>query len=148
MLGFYARLGLSVPYYTNLCHMVEQCGQPNLFLPHAAIKTMAMVEAIYELDGNTGYSAAIAEMLMQSVSGELWFLPALPDEFSSGFIKGLCARGGFIVDITWEMHELKEIIIKSRFGKPLKLRYRDNVKTYSTQKEQVLRFNRELDLLK
>ena len=81
----------------------------------------------FQIDGNFGGTAGMAEMLLQSQLGDVQLLPALPDAWKEGKVKGLKARGNFIVDITWRNHRLTGAVIHSVSGATCRLRTLNSV---------------------
>lgn len=77
----------------------------------------------FQIDGNFGVTAGIAEMLMQSHEGAIHILPALPDAWEQGSIQGIRARGGFTINLLeWENNEIQQLTVKSNLGGNLRLR--------------------------
>ena len=131
IINFYARLLEGNKAYENILALQRKSTLPNLLDVHPP----------FQIDGNFGVVSGITEMLMQSHNGEVHVLPALPEAWASGSIKGIVAKKGFEIDMTWELGKLKTLVITSKLGNTLNLRYNDDVKQIATKKGEVLTFN-------
>lgn len=111
-LNLWARTGDGNRAYRILSGLLSSCTFKNLFDFHPP----------FQLDGNFGGSAGIAEMLLQSHEGYVYPLAALPDSWSEGEFKGLCARGGFEISAEWKDKKLTMLSVLSKCGNELKIR--------------------------
>lgn len=127
LISQYARLQDAEDAVNSLYAVLNRCTADNLFGLHPP----------FQMDANFGVTAGIAEMLLQHPPGELRLLPALPVAWADGEVKGLCGRGGFVVDMQWQQGLLTSVIIHSKRGGECKLSYRNQNLTFATDKDTV-----------
>ncbi len=116
----------------------------HLFDPSRTYPNMFDAHPPFQIDGNFGGTSAIAEMLMQSQNGEIELLPALPSAWPSGSVKGLRARGGFEIDLTWNGGKLSKVIIKSVGGRTATVRYGNRTAEIKLKSGGTIQLNSEL----
>ncbi len=102
----------------------------------------------FQIDGNFGGAAGIGELLVQSHTKYIDILPALPDELKGGEVKGICARGGFVLDMKWQNGQLQTMQVFSKTGNECVLRYKGKVYSFKTVKGKTYQLNTELELAK
>ncbi len=109
----WARFGDGVQAHDHLMRLITDFATSSLLDLHPP--------QIFQIDGNLGGAAAVAEMLLQSHGGVLRLLPALPPAWPTGTLRGLRARGGFTVDMAWEQGAVSFAAITSHAGRPCRV---------------------------
>lgn len=120
-MNMWARLGDGGMAYENMRQLLASSTNPNMMDSHPP----------FQIDGNFGGTAAVAACLLQSHNGEIHLLPALPEPWVNGSISGLCARGGFEVNIVWKEGRLKTAEIISKNGGMCVVRCKETVSVSS-----------------
>jgi hypothetical protein len=96
----------------------------NMFAVHSRDNS---IYDVFSMDGNLGFIGGMSEIFLQSHAGFVELLPSLPDCWMEGSIKGMCARGGYILDLEWKDGKLIKVSILSKNGGLLKLKYRSQI---------------------
>ncbi len=125
IVNFYARLGQGDKCLENLNALLAKCTLPNMFDNHPP----------FQIDGNFGGAGGIAEMLLASHDGKIVLLPALPSDpaWASGKVTGLCARGGYRVDMIWKNRRVVRFTLHSAKGGSVTVRVHGRDHTYRTE---------------
>lgn len=117
IINLWARLGEAEKAYDNVLALLQHSTLHNLMDTHPP----------FQIDGNFGGTAGIAEMLLQSHANEIHLLPALPHAWATGSVKGLRARGGIEVELTWANHLLTNVMITADLTGLVTIRYGESV---------------------
>ncbi len=115
IINFWARLEDGDKAGENVTALLAKSTLPNMLDTHPP----------FQIDGNFGGTAGIAEMLLQSHAGEISILPALPNSWPNGFVKGLHARGAVEVDIDWKNGKASRVALRSPLAGQHKVRFAD-----------------------
>ncbi len=126
LISQYARLGDAGNAKQSLNTVLSKSTSTNLFGMYPP----------FQMDANFGTTAGIAEMLIQSQSGEIRLLPALPKEWKDGEVKGLRARGGFVVDMKWKSGLLTDVNVYSTNGGICRLNYKGEKMVFETEPDK------------
>jgi alpha-L-fucosidase 2 len=138
--NFYARLVDHEQAYSYLRRLIGRNAFPNLM-------DALWPGRLFQIEGNLGGTAGIAEMLLQSHGGTIRLLPALPAAWPDGSVKGLCARGGFEVDMVWRAGRLTSARIHSMAGRPCRITNGEVTIELPTRAGQIVQLSGDLMVL-
>lgn len=134
LINFSARLHNGEMAHEHIQKLIQQSLYPNLFDAHPP----------FQIDGNFGYTAGIAEMLLQSHDGFIHLLPSLPKAWRNGKVTGLKARGNFIVNMEWKDGELIDASITAPVGGKAYLKYKGNLIEVELGTAETFKFSLQL----
>ncbi|SJZ60658.1 alpha-L-fucosidase 2 [Chitinophaga eiseniae] len=132
-----AQTGWSAAWVTNMWARLKNGPEAlkafNIILADKSAYNLFNLHPPFQIDGNFGATAGIAEMLLQSHESMITLLPALPAAWKNGMVNGLCARGGFVVNISWKEEKLAAATLHATKGGGCQVRYRDQIVVLNTE---------------
>ncbi|MCD9022013.1 glycoside hydrolase family 95 protein [Cohnella silvisoli] len=134
LVSLYARLGMAREAHEAVLQFVRNSAYETLLSCHSPLSQEE--EAVFQIDGNFGMTAGINEMLLQSQSGVIHLLPALPEAWPDGSVTGLRARGGAEIGMRWEGGKLLEYVIRSSIDGTVTVRYESAIRTVRLKANQ------------
>jgi alpha-L-fucosidase 2 len=151
----YARLGQGERAHDFFRSLIRHCEDTGIVYRGGGgtYDNLLTCHSPFQIDSNFGYTAAVAEMLLQSHLGnweqgfEIHLLPAIPKAWSNGMVKGLMARGGFTVDLEWKAGKLVKAVVLSNQGKHTKICYNGKVIELKTTKGKSVWLDSELNVI-
>lgn len=135
LLLYEARLKDGKRAYEHIKSMMENLLEPNNLVYHPPTRGAFAFDHVYELDGNTGLTTGIAEVLLQSHKGMIRILPALPEEWETGSVSGLRARGNITVDLSWKDGRLQYAKLLAKKDQTCQLSYGGKMWTVDLRKD-------------
>jgi len=137
MINFFARLHDGNSAYKHLHLLLQKSTLDNLFDTHPP----------FQIDGNFGGAAGIAEMLIQSTLGTIELFPALPDVWQSGYVTGLVGRGGVIVDLKWDDSCLIEARLEFKNDQKITVRYKETNMEIQGKRDNIVFLDNNLKII-
>lgn len=135
LINLYARLQVGDEALKYIYYLLGNLTAQNMFDMHPPLERIAGIPWVFQIDGNFGGACGIAQMLLQSHLDEIFLLPALPDEWKNGKITGICAEGGFVLDIDWKEGKLKEVMLYSKVGNEAVIRSSQHITVLHDRKK-------------
>ncbi|MCW9705265.1 glycoside hydrolase family 95 protein [Fodinibius salsisoli] len=147
-INFWARFRDGDHAYKLVKKMLSPVDNPNSDIEGASYPNMFDAHPPFQIDGNFGGAAGVAEMLVQShIDHTIDILPALPSALSQGSIKGIRARGSFELEMSWSEGDLQSLTVISKAGKKCTLRYDGKITSFKTEKGEQYQLGGDLNLL-
>jgi alpha-L-fucosidase 2 len=138
LVNYYARLWDGEAAHHHLVGLIGKATEDNL-LTYSRGGVAGAAQNIFAIDGNTAGAAGLVEMLLQSQGDFLHLLPALPSAWPDGRVSGLCARGGFQVDMLWRSNRLVSVTISGKQGGTCNVRYGTTVLSIRVEQGRIVR---------